>query len=60
MSRVLNTQMYRCKECGKYFDEYQIKTVYEEYEAWGRVFYEGRCACPYCLDTDICETECNL
>lgn len=56
MSKVINPDMYRCRECEKYFDEYQIKTVYEEYEGWGRTFVQEYAACPYCLSTDIVES----
>lgn len=57
MGRVLNPRYFRCTECGRKFDEYQLKQVFEDYEAWGRTFYEAYFACPHCESIDIVESE---
>jgi len=39
--------MYKCLDCGFEFDE--PKTVSEDYEAYGSIFFEESECCPECF-----------
>lgn len=57
MSRVLNPTSYTCKDCGSTFNEYEIKKVVEDYEAYGRTITCIFDVCPCCGCTDIEEID---
>lgn len=47
------TDMYKCRDCGEYFDEPKI--YYEKYEFWGTPVAEAFYVCPCCEGSDFDE-----
>lgn len=46
--------MYKCRECGMYFDEPKMYT--EKYEFWGAPCIERFYTCPHCDGDDFDES----
>lgn len=46
---------YICGDCGEVFDESEIITRYEHYEAWGKPFKETYDCCPRCYGLALLE-----
>lgn len=48
--------MFKCRDCGEYFDEYDEEREYRG-EFWGMPAYENMCYCPYCGSEDFDESD---
>lgn len=46
--------MYKCRDCGEYFEEPEI--YYEKHEFWGAPCTEEIQCCPYCESNDFDES----